>query len=69
MFCAEGGPGSEAQLTGSAQLVEKLLERLRRDQPWREALRQLGEERIGSGGGGARMATDLDQLLQERRDG
>jgi uncharacterized protein (TIGR03492 family) len=69
MFCAEGGPGSEAQLTGSAQLVEELLERLRRDQPWREALRQLGEERIGSGGGGARMATDLDQLLQERRDG
>lgn len=69
MFCAEGNPGSEEQLDGSAQLVDTLLERLRQDPGWRDTLQQLGHERIGRGGGAARMAADLDQLLQQRRHG
>ncbi|MEN9539990.1 MAG: hypothetical protein RLZZ459_81 [Cyanobacteriota bacterium] len=69
MFCAEGSPGSEQQLAGTVELLEDLLERLQQDPSWREGLQQLGQERIGSGGGGARMAADLDQLLQEHRHG
>ena len=61
--------GSEQQLAGTVELLEDLLERLQQDPSWREGLQQLGQERIGSGGGGARMAADLDQLLQEHRHG
>ena len=63
LFCAAGLPGSEEQLTGTAQLLETLLERLRSDANWRQQLQQLGEERIGSGGGAARMAADLHTRL------
>ena len=65
LFCAGGAPGSEEQLSGSAQLLEALLERLRHDPAWGRTLQQIGAERIGSGGGAARMAADLHQLLQE----
>ena len=59
LFCASGPTGSEEQLDGTAALLERLLARLLSDGGWRAALQQLGRERIGSGGGAARMAADL----------
>ena len=69
VFCGEGSTGSEEQLDGTARLIQTLLERLQDDPGWRQELRQVGRQRIGSGGGAARMATDLHQLLQQRRHG
>ena len=66
VLCAaapEAPPGSEAQLNGTARLLEQLLERLQHDHPWSEELHQLGLERIGSGGGAARMAADIRDCL------
>jgi uncharacterized protein (TIGR03492 family) len=60
---AEAAPGSEAQLNGTAALLERLLEKLQHDHPWSDELRQLGLERIGSGGGAARMAADIRDCL------
>jgi len=59
LFCASGPTGSEEQLDGTAALLEQLLARLLSDGGWHAALQQLGRERIGSGGGAARMAADL----------
>ncbi len=66
LFCAPGSAGSEEQLQGTAKLLEQLLNRLLVDQRWHEELRQLGDERIGSGGGAAKMSTDLLERLAER---
>ncbi|MGA0161996.1 MAG: hypothetical protein ACO3JW_09075, partial [Vulcanococcus sp.] len=66
LFCAPGSGGSEAQLRGTAELLEQLLNRLLSDQRWHEELRQLGEERIGSGGGAAKMSADLLERLAQR---
>jgi uncharacterized protein (TIGR03492 family) len=63
VFCANGTAGSGQQLDGTAELLEELLERLLHDQRWRNELQQQGRERIGSGGGAARMAADLQALL------
>ena len=63
VFCADGATGSEQQLNGTAALLEQLLERLLMDPRWRNELQQLGMERIGSGGGAARMAADLQTHL------
>jgi uncharacterized protein (TIGR03492 family) len=63
VFCADAQPGSDAQLDATAALLEQLLERLLHDSAWRAALQQLGSERIGSGGGAARMAADLNSHL------
>ncbi len=63
VFCAGGDPGSDAQLDATADQLEKLLERLLHDTRWRSELQQLGMERIGSGGGAARMAADLHTHL------
>ena len=63
LFCASGEPGSNTQLDGTADLLEQLLERLLHDSAWRSGLQQLGRERIGSGGGAARMAADLNTRL------
>jgi len=63
VVCATGAVGSDEQLDGTAALTETLLERLLHDSAWRTALQQLGLERIGVGGGAARMAADLHALL------
>ena len=63
VFCASGATASEEQLDGTAVLLERLLERLLQDSAWRTDLQQLGLERIGNGGGAARMAADLHALL------
>jgi hypothetical protein len=49
--------------------VQTLLERLQREPSWHHELQQLGAQRIGSGGGAARMASDLHQLLLQRIHG
>ncbi|MFZ9166715.1 lipid-A-disaccharide synthase-related protein [Vulcanococcus sp.] len=61
VLCATGEPGSEEQLSGTAELLEQLLDRLLNDPLWRQQLKRLGGERIGGGGGAARMAADLLQ--------
>jgi len=66
LFCAPGNGGSEEQLRGTAELLEELLNRLLVDQRWHEELRQLGDERIGSGGGAAKMSADLLERLAQR---
>ena len=66
LFCAPGGTGSEEQLRGTAELLEQLLNRLLVDQRWHEELRQLGDERIGNGGGAAKMSADLLERLAQR---
>jgi len=66
LFCAPGNGGSEEQLRGTAELLEGLLNRLLVDQRWHEELRQLGDERIGSGGGAAKMSADLLERLAQR---
>ena len=66
LFCAPGGAGSEEQLRGTAELLEQLLNRLLVDQRWHEELRQLGDERIGNGGGAAKMSADLLERLAQR---
>ncbi len=63
VFCAGGDPGSDTQLDATTDLLEQLLERLLHDTRWRSELQQLGMERIGSGGGAARMAADLHTHL------
>jgi uncharacterized protein (TIGR03492 family) len=63
VFCAGGDPGSDTQLDATADLLEQLLERLLHDTRWRSELQQLGMERIGNGGGAARMAADLHTHL------
>ena len=69
LLCADGAPGSESQLSDTALLVEQLLQRLLQDPTWRDTLQRIGLERIGSSGGGARMAADLHTLLDTRRHG
>ena len=64
LSCASGGPGSEQQLRGTAQLVAVLLERLELDPSFHTALVTNGRERIGSPGGTARMAADIRAELQ-----
>jgi len=66
--CAPGEPGSEEQLSGTAELLEQLLDRLLEDRGWQEQLKRLGEERIGQGGGAAKMAADLLQHLPASHD-
>ena len=63
LFCAEGTAGSPQQLDGTALLLQQLLERLIHDPQWTRQLQQLGEERIGRGGGAVRMAADLRYRL------
>ena len=64
VFCAEGASGSEEQLNGTAALLAELLERLLRDAGWRQELQRIGAERIGSGGGAARMAAEIQRVIE-----
>jgi uncharacterized protein (TIGR03492 family) len=65
VVCAasDGAPGSEGQINGTAVLLAQVLERLEHDQPWLQQLKRLGLERIGCGGGTARMAADIVERL------
>lgn len=67
LFCADGASGSEAQLRDTAALCAQLLERLGAEPRWHQELAQNGLERIGSGGGAARMANDIAACLRHHR--
>jgi hypothetical protein len=67
LFCAEGASGSEAQLRDTAALCAELLGRLDAEPGWQQELAQNGVERIGSGGGAARMANDIAACLRHHR--
>ena len=63
VICAPGGPG---HLAASARLAAATLERLAdplQGPAWREELAALGQQRIGSPGGAARMASAIMELL------
>jgi uncharacterized protein (TIGR03492 family) len=62
LFCSDGEPGSEASLDGTARLAAELLDELRRPQ-LAERCRVNGRERIGGPGGAARMATEIERVL------
>jgi uncharacterized protein (TIGR03492 family) len=66
VFWAPGEPGSEEQFVQTARLAGTLLERLQNDADWPRQLQRIGRVRIGDGGGAARMAADIDALLQSR---
>lgn len=62
LFCSDGEPGSEASLDGTARLASELLDDLR-SPGLRERCRNNGRERIGGPGGAARMATQIERVL------
>jgi uncharacterized protein (TIGR03492 family) len=60
LFCADGEPGTEKNLRRSGELIGRLLA----DADLPERCRRNGQERIGSGGGTARMAEQIVSLLR-----
>lgn len=62
LFCAEGEPGSPTNLRASGELIGHLL--MQGDLG--ELCRRNGLERIGNGGGTARMAEQITSLLPPR---
>ena len=61
LFCAEGRSGSAEQREGTARLLAQLLGELQRDGTLADRCHRNGLERIGAGGGTARMA---DAILE-----
>ncbi|MCP9820820.1 lipid-A-disaccharide synthase-related protein [Synechococcus sp. Cruz-9H2] len=64
LFSAEGEPGSERSLGGTAALVGEVLHQLQHTDLG-ERCRRNGLERIGGPGGAARMAGQILQVLNE----
>ncbi len=64
LFSAEGEPGSERSLAGTAALVGEVLRQLRHTDLG-ERCRRNGLERIGGPGGAARMAGQILQALDD----
>ncbi|MCP9826519.1 lipid-A-disaccharide synthase-related protein [Synechococcus sp. EJ6-Ellesmere] len=64
LFSAEGEPGSERSLAGTAELVGEVLRQLRHTDLG-ERCRRNGLERIGGPGGAARMAEQILQALDD----
>lgn len=64
LFSAEGEPGSERSLGGTAALVGEVLHQLQHTDLG-ERCRHNGLERIGGPGGAARMARQILQVLDE----
>jgi hypothetical protein len=54
-------------LRDTATLCAQLLGRLNAEPGWHQELAQNGLERIGSGGGAARMANDIAACLRHHR--
>ncbi|MAI96136.1 MAG: hypothetical protein CMN95_05400 [Synechococcus sp. MED650] len=63
VFCAPGDSGSQANLQASAELVIALLERYRNDPHFQQQLRTEAVRRLGTHGGGLRMAAAISALL------
>ncbi len=64
VFCAEGDAGEPATLTRTAQMVLDLLERSRNDAALKLLCDREATNRLGSAGGGSRMAMSISRLLQ-----
>jgi uncharacterized protein (TIGR03492 family) len=64
LFSAEGEPGSERSLAGTAALIGRVLQDLRATD-LAERCRRNGQERIGGPGGAARMAGQIVLTLDE----
>lgn len=64
VFCDQGEPGDSATLEASAKLAVDLLERSRLDPTLKQQCQQQALQRLGSAGGGARMAQALSNLVQ-----
>ena len=68
--CIAGPSGAVATLKASAALAEELLTRLADPEhgpTWKEELARIGRQRIGTAGGGLRMAAAIMALLQPPR--
>ena len=64
VFCAAGEAGSADNLNGSAKLALQLLQRSQTDAALREQCRLEAERRLGSSGGGRRMADAISAVAQ-----
>ena len=69
LFCAEGRSGSAEQREGTARLLAQLLGELQRDGALAERCHRNGLERIGAGGGTARMADAIIDALDQAAPG
>ena len=63
VFCAPGSTGSAANLEATAALALDLLNRSRSDQELHEQCRREASRRLGTAGGGTRMAAAISELL------
>lgn len=62
VFCAPGGSGSAENLSASAQLALQLLERIHADLDFQRQCHTEAKRRLGSSGGGLRMASAIGGL-------
>ena len=69
VFCAEGRSGSAEQRENTARLLAQLLSDLQRDRALAERCHRNGLERIGAGGGTARIADAIIEALGQRAPG
>ncbi|MFL2496758.1 MAG: hypothetical protein ACJ0GQ_02735, partial [Parasynechococcus sp.] len=63
VFCAPGSTGSAANLEATAALTLDLLDRSRSDQELQKQCRREASRRLGTAGGGTRMAAAISELL------
>jgi uncharacterized protein (TIGR03492 family) len=69
LFCAEGRSGSAEQREGTARLLAQLLGELQGDGALAERCQRNGLERIGAGGGTARIADAIVATLGQAAPG
>ena len=69
LFCAEGRSGSAEQRDGTARLLAQLLGELQREGALAERCHRNGLERIGAGGGTARIADAVVDALGQAAPG
>jgi uncharacterized protein (TIGR03492 family) len=62
VFCAAGDSGSQDNLSASAQLALQLLERIHHDLDFQRQCHDEAVRRLGSSGGGLRMASAIGDL-------
>jgi uncharacterized protein (TIGR03492 family) len=69
LFCAAGRSGSAEQREGTARLLAQLLGDLQRDSALAERCQRNGLERIGAGGGTARIVDAIVDALGQTAPG
>ena len=63
VFCAPGDAGSSENIEATAAMALDVLKRSRSDQPLQEQCRRAASRRLGTAGGGTRMAAAISKLL------